>query len=289
MRRLLLAAAIFGTGACAHAADMSDFLRGSFSAPSTGRNWDGWYVGGQVGYTSSGVDLSTATQSLTNFMLRNTVIQAPVQVWSLLSKNHMQGTGFGGFAGRNYQWEDIVVGVEANYNYLDSLSTSSSNSMSRRINNPAGQILPPNHTDQWDVTLTGAAAVQIKDVMTFRGRIGWATGNFLPYVFGGLAVGRLAVSRSATVQATETDVFNGTDPNTGLPIQTSTVIGGINLTQAEVRGNNFTAGYTGGLGTEMMLFSNVFARVEWEYVKFVAVKNMTVDMNSARVGIGYKF
>ena len=52
MRRLLLAVAIFGTGACAHAADMPDFLRGSL-APSQNvavRNWDGWYVGGDVDY-----------------------------------------------------------------------------------------------------------------------------------------------------------------------------------------------------------------------------------------------
>ena len=289
MRRFLFTVAAFAAGSCAHAADMPEFLRGSVSASPAYRNWDGWYVGGQVDYTSSGVDLSKAPQSLTSFMLRNLVIQAPVEEWSLLTKNHMQGTGFGAFVGRNFQWEDIVVGIEANYIYLNNIATSSTGSMSRRLDNPAGQILPAGHTDRWDVTLSGSAALQIKDVMTFRGRLGWATGDFLPYVFGGLAVGRLAVSRTATVVATETDVFNGTNPTTGQPIETDTPIGSLDLTQTETRGNNFTAGYTGGLGGEMMVFGNVFVRAEWEYVKFLAVKNMTADMNSLRVGVGYKF
>ena len=50
MRRLLLAAVMFGAAAGAQAADMPDFLRGSFPASSAPtRNWDGWYAGGQVG------------------------------------------------------------------------------------------------------------------------------------------------------------------------------------------------------------------------------------------------
>jgi outer membrane immunogenic protein len=292
MRRLLLAAMMLGAAAGAQAADLSDLpiLRGSFDgAPTPTRNWGGWYAGGQVDYTSSNIDLSHAPQSLTNFMLRNSEIQAPVAQLSLFSAQHAQATGFGAFVGRNYQWDDIVYGVEANYVYLNSLSTSAQNSMSRTFNNPAGQTLPSGHTDQYQVTLSGTAALQIKDVVTFRGRVGWATGDFLPYVFGGVAVGRLAVSRSATVTSNQFDIFNGTDPISGLPIQTTTPLSSLSLSETESRGNNFTAGYTGGLGTEMMIYGNVFARVEWEYVKFIAVKNMTSNMNSARAGIGYKF
>ena len=52
MRRFLLAAMLFGTVAGAHAADMPDYLRGSFPGePAPTRNWDGWYAGGQVGYS----------------------------------------------------------------------------------------------------------------------------------------------------------------------------------------------------------------------------------------------
>jgi opacity protein-like surface antigen len=290
MRRLLLVAMMLGAASGTQAADMPDFLRGSISGQSApSRNWSGWYVGGQVDYTTSNIDLSHATQSLTNFMLRNTVIQAPVSQLTLFSAQHAQGTGFGAFVGRNWQWDDLLFGVEANYVYINSLATSAQDSMGRRFDNPGGQTLPAGHTDEYNVTLSGTAALQIKDVVTFRGRVGWATGDFLPYVFGGLAVGRLAVSRSASVTSQESDIYDGTDPNTGLPIHTVTPLSFLSLSQTEARGNNYTAGYTAGVGTEMMIYGNLFARVEWEYVKFLTVKNMTSDMNSARLGIGYRF
>src|ERR1700687_4463481 len=82
MRRFLLAAMVFGAASGAQAADLSDLpiLRGSLPGglSTATRNWDGWYVGGQVDYTSSNIDFTHAPQSLVNFMLRNSVIQAPV-------------------------------------------------------------------------------------------------------------------------------------------------------------------------------------------------------------------
>src|SRR4051812_32278526 len=55
MRRLLLVAVMCGAASVAQAADMPDFLRGSFTeGPSASRvNWQGFYVGGQAGYGSS--------------------------------------------------------------------------------------------------------------------------------------------------------------------------------------------------------------------------------------------
>jgi opacity protein-like surface antigen len=286
---------MFGAASGAQAADLSDLpiLRGGFSGGQTAtRNWDGWYVGGQVDYSTANVDLSHAPASLTGFLLRNTVIQQPVGQFGLFSASqHTQSSGFGAFVGRNYQWDDIVYGIEANYFYVNNIFASSTASMARRLDNPGGQILPAGHTDRWDVALAGSAALQVKDVVTFRGRVGWATGNFLPYVFGGVAVGRMAVSRSATVNATETDVSFNTDAF-GNQTEVDKILCSAACafgSQTESRPNSFVAGYTGGLGTEMMLVGNVFARLEWEYIKFLAVKDMTVSMNSFRAGIGYKF
>jgi opacity protein-like surface antigen len=33
----------------------------------------------------------------------------------------------------------------------------------------------------------------------------------------------------------------------------------------------------------------VFVRAEWEYIKFLKVKDMTFNTNTARLGVGYKF
>src|SRR5712671_1771015 len=185
MRRLLVAAVTIGAVSGAHAADMPDFLRGSIPAAPVTRNWDGWYVGGEASYSAVGADFSKSVVGLTNFIFRDSVLQQPTSQFGLLSKTTTQGTGFGAFVGRNWQWDDLVFGLEANYNYFNSIATLTSGSNSLEIVNPPGQQIPPNTTITYGVTLTGQSAVQLKDAITFRARTGWAAGDFLPYVFGG--------------------------------------------------------------------------------------------------------
>jgi opacity protein-like surface antigen len=45
----------------------------------------------------------------------------------------------------------------------------------------------------------------------------------------------------------------------------------------------------GGLGLEYMVWGNFFLRGEWEYVKFLSVKNTIVQTNNLHAAIGYKF
>jgi opacity protein-like surface antigen len=295
MRRLLLAAAMFGTACGAQAADMPDVLRGTFAPAPVSRNWDGWYVGGQANYTASEMDFSRSVVSLTNFIFRNSVLQVPTSQLSLLSKNHTQGYGFGAFAGRNWQWDEAVFGLEANYSYIANLSSSSANSLSRAIVNPTGTVAPINHTYTYNTTLSGSAAVQVKDVLTLRARGGWAAGNFMPYIFGGLAVGRMDVARSVTSNVvlrddavqTTIDQFGNTTTVNLAPVFSN--IPSLSQSMQEQRTSSFVAGWTAGLGTEYCLFGNVFMRAEWEYIKFLSVKDTVVTLNTGRVGIGYKF
>jgi outer membrane immunogenic protein len=60
-------------------------------------------------------------------------------------------------------------------------------------------------------------------------------------------------------------------------------------TQGQHRTNAFAVGWVGGLGLEYCLWEGLFARVEYEYVKFSPVMNTSVTLNNARVGLGYKF
>jgi outer membrane immunogenic protein len=297
MRRFLLAAVMFGAASGAQAADMPDFLRGSIppTLSTTTRNWDGWYAGAQVGYTTSDMDFSRSIVSLTNFIFRNSVLQLPTSQWSVLHKNHAQATGFGAFGGRNYQWDDLVFSVEANYNYINSLASSSKSSIALGVVNPPGSSPPPGHTYTYNTTLNGAAALQIMDVLTLRGRTGWATGNFLPYLFGGLAIGRMDVARSVSTNVvlrddevvTQIDQFGNTFTFSLPPVFSN--IPSLSTTNSEHRTNSFVAGWTAGLGMEYMLWGNVFMRGEWEYIKFLSVKDTSVNMNSLHAGIGYKF
>src|SRR5664280_2190648 len=255
MRRLVLAAVMLGALSGAQAADMPDFLRGSIAAAPVTRNWDGWYVGGEVSYSAVASDFSKSVVGLTNFIFRDSVLQQPTSQFGLLAKTTTQGTGFGAFVGRNYQWDDLVFGVEANYSYFDRLATSTSGSNSLEIVNPPGQVNAPGVTTTYGVTLTGRAAVQVKDAITFRGRAGWATGNFLPYVFGGVAVGRMDVSRSVTSSVTMREDTTSTTTNSITGVATTNTVRGPTVavpaqsqTLNEERTNAFAAGWTGGLG-----------------------------------------
>src|SRR5450756_1045177 len=103
------------------AADMPEFLRGSYS-PSSSR-WDGFYVGGQAGKTFGTADFSNGTGSMVSYMLANTELQPIVSDWTTLSKSSTGSRSFGGFIGYNFQWDDVVLGAELNYNRM-SLGTA---------------------------------------------------------------------------------------------------------------------------------------------------------------------
>jgi opacity protein-like surface antigen len=221
---------------------------------------------------------------MTNNLFRNTTLQNATAQLTLLGRTNGQTTsGFGAFVGRNFQFGDIILGVEANYNYyLSSFGTSTFATLGPiQVPEPT-LVLPPGASAADGVSLNGSASLQIKDEMTFRGRAGWATGDFLPYAFGGLAVGRMDVTR--TVSSSVTRTINFADGST-----TSFPLSQFALTSTDGRSNNFVAGWTAGLGVEYMLWCNIFVRGEWEYIKFMQVMGTVVTQNNVRVGLGYKF
>jgi len=287
MRRFVLATAMVGMAFGAEAADMPDLpvLRGSMISMPT-RTWDGWYVGGQGSYSAMAADFSNSNPLLTTMIPSSAILPQPASVFpGLVPKTTTQGGGFGGFVGRNWQWDDLVFGVEANYNYFSTLSTSTTGYNTRQTINPFGQA-NPNVDSIYTVTLTGRSAVQLKDAIQFRARTGWATGNFLPYVFGAVVVGRMDVSRTVTSTVTQRDdttvagvVTQG--PTVALPALTQTLI--------DQKIDQFVAGWSGGLGLEYCIWGGLFARAEWDYTKFLSVKSTIVQANNLRFGIGYKF
>ncbi|MGO4712264.1 outer membrane protein [Bradyrhizobium sp. 2TAF24] len=289
MRRWMLAAVVAGMAQGAQAADLPDLsdlpiLRGGITdgLSHSAVNWQGAYVGGQVGYSSANMDFSKATSSLTSFLYQNIRYASTVSNWTLLGKSSPTSTSFGGFVGYNAQWDDVVLGIEANYSRLSGLNGSATNSLPS-INIPQGCTAPPPATtDICGIQLSGTAAAKVTDVLTLRGRAGWAIDNFMPYMFAGLALGRADITRTATTVETN-DYYNSTtgkyvqsDP----PLVQSTTQGG---------GGTFVYGYTAGLGLEAMLIGGVFARAEYEYVKFTNIKDISINISTVRAGVGYKF
>jgi outer membrane immunogenic protein len=279
MRSVICALALLTLPTSAFAGDF-DILRGS--QPTT--HWGGVYGGIQGGYSSSAMDFSGGVGPLVADILRSSNLANDVSDWAVLGTTSTASTNYGGFVGYNFEYEDVIVGVEANYNRF-SLTSASSSSISREFIDNSNA--PPNTTYQYDVTVAGSSSLHISDIATFRLRAGWEAGCFLPYLFGGLAVGRADVTQTASVSGTRTDIVtNPVDGTTTTGLPGTLVLPG---PQTNSQQGMFAYGLAAGVGMDFALLQNVFVRAEWEYVGFSPIDGTHVAINTARVGAGIKF
>ncbi len=280
MRRLLLVAVMFGAASGARAADLP-FLRGSFTdGLSPARvNWQGYYIGGQAGYGSSDENFKGSTSNMIAAMLANTTIESQMQVsqWNLgLGKQSVRSSGYGAFAGYNSQWDDVVLGLEASYLHggFGGASTATQSLVS-------SSALSDGFFHA--VTARSQAAISISDMATLRGRAGYAYGSFLPYIFGGVALGNADITRTATVNDNFAPTFAGAVASCSGP--TPPFCATLNSTQAQH--NHLIYGYSAGLGVDVNLIGGLFMRAEWEYIRFTS--SVDTNINTVRGGLGYKF
>jgi outer membrane immunogenic protein len=272
MRRFVLAAAMFTTVSCAQAADMPDYLRGSLTSGSASTvNWRGFYLGGQAGYGSSDENLSGSNTTMLNALLDHDVIQQmDVANWNLgLGKDSARAPGYGAFTGYNWQWDDVVAGIEMSY--LHGSFGGKSTAFKELV---SGSKLSDGNFH--DVSVTSSSAIAISDMATFRARAAYSFGCFLPYAFAGFALGNANITRSVLV----TDGVNSTTAlGPFAPLQP--------LSADDAVHNHLIYGYTAGLGIDVNLVGGLFLRGEWEYVRFSAA--IDTSINTVRAGLGYKF
>jgi outer membrane immunogenic protein len=275
MRRFLVAAAMFGAVQGAQAADLPDLpvLRGAFpeGLTTTKTNWEGYYIGAQAGYGSSDENFNGSTSNMFAALLANNIIESEMGVsrWNLgLGKQSARSSAFGGFAGYNSQWEDVVLGLEASYLHG---TFGGAATASRELQSTA--VLSDKFFH--DVRAISSASISITDMATFRGRAGYAYGSFLPYLFGGFALGNANITRSATVY----DSVSLT--------ALSPLFGGPPLIATEAAHNHLIYGYSAGLGVDANLIGGLFLRAEWEYIRFTSAVDTSI--NTVRAGLGYKF
>jgi opacity protein-like surface antigen len=279
MRWVICAVSVVALAPSAHAGDF-DVLRGA--EPTY--HWGGVYGGVQGGYTSSVVDAGSAVGPDLAKILRITAIESDEQVsnWAVLSSRTPTSVSVGGFVGYNFEWEDLILGVEADYDRM-SLSASSANSITRSFSDSGD--LPAGHNYYYTITVGGGASLQMNDVATFRARAGWEAGRFLPYAFAGLALGRASISSIGSVSGSAVDYPDSEIPpltplpNLTIPLQT----------QGNAQNGVIAYGATMGLGVDIALLPNWFVRAEFEHIYFAPVDGIQVSVSSARVGAGYKF
>jgi outer membrane immunogenic protein len=276
--RTLLAAAVtsFLIPAAALAADL-DFgsLRGSdydSSDLSPVADWSGVYIGGLAGSTQANFQNKSGTRDLLDSIFRNSTLQNEYDITNLLQFKSKSATGgtYGGFAGYNYQMDEVVLGVEADYTSMR-LRGSSTDTLSRRMGTSDGST--------HDVYLSGTTGAELRDLWTVRGRAGVTWGSLMPFVTGGLAVGQIRTTDSATARWRE-NYANG-DVGCGTP-----ACGLQTLTRSK---DNVAAGYTVGAGLEFMLTRNVFLRGEYQYAYLNDFSGHKLGINTVRGGAGVKF
>lgn len=238
-------------------------------------DWSGVYFGGQIGYASAVIDPGNASQGHIGYILRNTVLENEAQVsqWTNLQRTTAEGRNYGGFVGYNSQWDDVILGVELNYN-RGSLAGDSQGSIARNYTATDSYI--------YSVAINSQASVNIIDYGTARFRAGYIMGRFLPYLMAGFAVGRADVTRATTLTYSATD----SDPTTAPALPT---IPPTTQSLSDTKKGAFIYGFNVGLGLDVAITPNVFVRAEYEYIQFTPFEGITAGINTGKLGVGLKF
>jgi outer membrane immunogenic protein len=280
MRRFVMAISMVGAICAAvsgaQAADMPDlpFLRGGFSdAPvRVSPIWQGYYIGGQAGFGASDENFRDATRTQIGNLLATSTIENELKVssWPVLGKASARNSAFGGFVGYNSQWEDVVIGVEVNY--MHGKAGGSDQTSISRMANTSDLYLNT-------ILVDTRAAIDITDYGTIRARAGYAINGFLPYMFGGVALGRADITRASSVNASGIYL--------GAAVPAPPPYGPTTMATTETQNGHLLYGYTAGVGVDVNLIGGLFLRAEYEYIRFTST--VDTNINTVRAGLGYKF
>jgi len=247
--------------------------------PANFYNWSGLYVGGQFGYGDANSNFSQATDPLIAYSLRELALEndAAPSTWPVLGKGGKDATGYGGFIGYNTQWQDLVLSVEGNYTHTNFTTTAPSSPISRMTT--AGG-------NTYSVTINASGDLDLTDYGSLRLRAGYILGNFMPYGFAGVAIGRADYNLS-------TLVYGQQNPSSPPVVPCNTAIAPTCVDYAfpnnESKSGALLYGFSVGGGLEVALTRNVFVRGEFEYLEFAPIAKITVSAVSGRVGAGLKF
>ena len=289
---LSIASLILGMASPALASDYDlpniPVLRGSVQppapvysvGPATFTRWSGFYFGGNVSLGSATTDFSTATRPLVHTSLQHLTVedQATPSAFEVLGRGSAVAAGGGAFLGYNTQWQDLVLGVEATYTHTNLNTTAPST--------PVARVYPSLSTN---VGVSASANMNLTDYGTARARAGYVLGNFMPYGFIGMAVGRANYNVSTLADVTQTT-------STSSPNYTCVGTNATNGTCSDFlfpnsagQNNALLWGWTIGAGLDWAVTRNVFVRGEFEFVEFAPISNISIMVASGRLGGGLKF
>jgi iron complex outermembrane recepter protein len=283
-----------------------------YKAPTlTAWTWAGPYLGGNVGH---GWGKSNA----------NTVLSDATNGTPLLATNTpgtLNGMGFGGQAGFNWQSGPWVAGIEVDG------QQSQQRGRATMFNCAGATCNPTASASGLDAPVTTSMAQRLEWFGTLRARLGATpTPDSLIYATGGLAVGRIKTSgtisgsgNSLTQSVTQSgtpvvaeDVTPGVDnggddddDNNSSSVGTPSVGASVNPVSTSFTSHTTKVGWAIGAGAEVRLAGNWTGKIEYLYLDFGNVSttaslpanltplafnfNSHVTESFVRVGLNYKF
>jgi outer membrane immunogenic protein len=278
------------------AADYDDsWLRGSqvigaapTPPPRLYRIWAGVYGGAQVGEDFNGVDFRQLPyQPIQSAISQDGILQilaAPTAALPALPQVNTRGPSYGGFIGYNWQLDDVVFGVELNINRSSLHQTAINTANSGYWVNYGGNLFDTKlyTRSQGDISMS--------DYLTMRGRLGWAFGNFLPYMVAGVAFGQIDSSKKVEVGYTGVCVNPAPPADPTCPIvngQNQQI--GANYPFANVIHGKYQLGFDAAVGMDYMVTRYVFVRGELEYINFQYPNDIRMNTLSTRIAAGLRF
>jgi outer membrane immunogenic protein len=243
-------------------------------------DWTGFYVGGNVGYSWTNWD-STMVGG-------NSTFPGTPTLFSTTANPNVNGVVGGLQGGYNWQFSPKwVVGIEGDFNWTGERASDPANAS---LSFPSG--IGTGICDAHPICTTTITAATTNDwklnwFSTLRARLGYVPEeSWLIYATGGLAVGEMGFSTSATATATITNSIGQVFP--GFPVTASSA-----FSQNATR-----VGYAVGGGVEKMLSKNWSVKVEYLYLDWGSYTflsgtgfdtNVKLHDNIVRVGVNYKF
>jgi outer membrane immunogenic protein len=280
MRWVVCAVFVLAITPPAFAGDL-DILRGPQPVGSAlYPRWQGFYFGGQASYSDMSADFSRATGPLVAASLAELTLESQVSPssWPVAGQGTSQVAGFGGFVGYNTQWEDLVLGFEANYTHSPVTVSSAGTPILDRV------FVVGSNEDS--VSLEGNGMMRITDYGSIRARAGYIFGNLLPYGFAGLALGRANYDVTSLVFGQQ-NALTATPPI--LPCTPGGTCVPYSFTNSAAKNGLILYGFSVGGGVEMALSPNIFLRGEYEFIQFAEIQNITATISTVRIGGGFKF
>lgn len=228
-------------------------------------NWSGFYFGGFAGQTQTSFRTDRGVMDYANGLFNATTVLNEMTPGELVraSPRDDRGITFGGFAGYNMAFGDVVLGFEAEYSRIDQTTAAST--------------LEARALSSGNVYIASVQNARLNDYFNARLRLGYTYGRLMPYFTFGAAAGRFDTN-IAVAAAWTTTVNNATVNYFGYPRS----IGG---SKTDVWGY----GASVGGGVEAALTDNILLRAEYLFTRFNNVEGVTVNVNTARVAAALKF